>query len=116
MIGRIISTLSATRFPLSPESRTQAAISDALTAAGINHEREVWLNKSDRIDFLIAGTIGAEVKVKSASKMAIFRQLERYAKHRQLTALILVTNVPMGMPPEIDGMPVYVVNLAKAWL
>lgn len=116
MITDLVGILSSHRFPLSPESKTQAAIADALTEAGVEHAREVWLNKSDRIDFVVSGEIGLEVKVKSASRMAIYRQMERYAKHRELSALILVTNVPMGMPPEIDGMPVYVVNLAKAWM
>lgn len=115
MIHNLLALLRSHRFPLSSETKTQAEISRVLAEAGIAHEREVWLNDKDRIDF-VAGDVGIEVKVKGYSKMQIYRQMERYAKCDWLATLVLVTNVPMGMPPEIDGVPVYVVNLAKAWM
>lgn len=110
----IIRILSATRFPLSNEKLLQAAIQEEFDAAGVEHSREHRLSAEDVIDF-IAGSIGIECKVKG-SRREHYRQLERYAQHDAISELILVTNVPMGMPPEINGKPVYIFNLAKAWL
>lgn len=115
MIDHIIRTLSSRRFSLTNEKKTQEEIEASLTAAGIRNAREVRLGDGDIIDFVIEGSIGAEVKIKGG-KMDIFRQCQRYARHNALSALILVTNVPTGFPKEINGKPVYVVNLARAWL
>lgn len=115
MISRALSALRSTRFPLSDEKRLQAAISDAFTATGIEHEREVRLSDKDIIDFLLPGGLGIEVKIKGG-KREIYFQVQRYAQHDQITALILATNVPMGFPPLVNGKPVYVHNFAMAWL
>lgn len=113
-IQTIIRLLQSRRFTLSDEKRLQAEIDEVLTDSGIEHEREYRLDAGSIIDFFIDG-IGAEIKVKGG-RSEIFRQLERYAAFDEVKQLILVTNVPMGCPPEINGKPVYVVNLAKAWL
>ncbi|AMX93707.1 MULTISPECIES: hypothetical protein [Mesorhizobium] len=113
-VQQIIGLLAGIRLPLSDEKRLQAAISDEFTLADIPHEREVRLSPEDVIDFM-CGEIGIEVKIKGG-KRAIFHQVERYAQHDSIKELILVSNVAMGFPPEINGKPVYFHNLAKAWL
>lgn len=115
MIDDILRILTSRRFSLTNEKKTQEEIESALTEAGIRCVREVRLGDGDIIDFLIEDSIGAEVKIKGG-KMQIFRQVERYAQRDSISSLILVTNVPTGFPEEINGKPVYVVNLAKAWL
>lgn len=110
----IVSLLSRLRLPLSDEKRLQTAIAEAFDGASVVYEREVRLNAQDVIDFVV-GTIGIEVKIKGA-KRAIYHQVERYAKHESIKELILVSNVAMGFPPEVEGKPVYVVNLGRAWL
>lgn len=110
----IMRLINGRRFSLSDEKKLQAEIEIELTAAGIDHKREHRLDDRNIIDFMI-GTIGAEVKIKGA-KLNIYRQVERYAGFDAIKRLILITNVAMGMPPLINGKPVYVVNLAKAWL
>lgn len=110
----LVSLLRGQGFRLTNERRLQGDLSEFLSGMGIEHVREVSLGTLGVIDFTI-GTIGLEVKVKD-SRMKIYRQMSRYAQHRELSALILATNVPMGFPPEIEGMPVYVVNLSRAWL
>ena len=112
--AQVISLLSRLRLPLSDEKKLQAALAEEFDRAGIVHEREARLSVGDVTDFLI-GRMVVEVKIKGA-KRAIYRQLERYALHDAVQELVLVTNVPMGMPEEINGKPVYVLNLAKAWL
>lgn len=113
-VDEIIAVLRPLRLPLSDENRLQASMADAFSAAALALEREVRLSAEDIIDFFGEG-IGIEAKIKGG-KMAIYRQLERYAKHDRIEQLILVTNVPTGMPTEIDGKPIYVHNLAMAWL
>ena len=48
--------------------------------------------------------------------MDVFRQLKRYAAHDEVNELVLVTNLSMGLPPEIDGKPTYYASLGVAWL
>lgn len=92
----------------------QAAIAEELDHAGLDYGREHRLSDRDVIDFRI-GDVGVEVKIKG-SKRSIYHQMERYAEHEVLRELILVSNVPMGFPPSLNGKPVYFLNLAKAWL
>ncbi|AZO29341.1 hypothetical protein [Mesorhizobium sp. M1B.F.Ca.ET.045.04.1.1] len=110
----IMGFLSRLRLPLSTEVKLQLAIAEEFNAAGVNYEREVQLSPEDRPDFMI-GDVAIEVKIKG-SKRAIFHQVERYAQHAKVRELILISNVAMGFPPEINGKPVYFHNLAKAWL
>lgn len=115
MINRIFSCLSVRRISLSSEKKTQEEIATAFDECGIPYEREFRLSDKDIVDFLVDSRIATEIKIKG-SKMGIFRQMERYAEHDAVKELILVTNVPTGFPPEVNGKSVYVLNLAKAWL
>lgn len=115
MIQKIFDCLSLRRLPLNNEKRTQEEIAAAFDECGISYEREFRLSGSDIVDFLCDGSIATEIKIKGA-KMAIFRQVERYAKHDAVKELLLVTNVPTGFPKEVNGKPVYILNLARAWL
>lgn len=110
----LFTVLSRTKFPATPEKDVQAAVADALTDAGIAFEREVRLNDHDIIDFLVAG-VGIEVKIKGARR-AIYRQLQRYAESDAVKSLVLLSSVAMGLPPEIDGKPVTILSLGRAWL
>lgn len=107
--------LSQIRFSLHDEKRTQAEISSSLAAAGIPHQREFRLSNRDIVDFMIDGRLAMEIKIKGRRR-DIFHQMERYAAHDIVQQLILVTNVPMGFPPSVNGKQVFVLNLAKAWL
>lgn len=112
----VVTAIRAARCDLSDEKRTQADIAEALTAAGIPFEREFRLAAGDIVDFLAYGAIAVEVKLKGAAKRSIFRQLKRYAEHDAVQAIVLVTNLSMGMPAEIAGKPAYYVSLGRAWL
>lgn len=113
-VDDVLIALRGQRLPLSDEKKLQASIAVLFEAAALPLEREVRLSPSDIIDFFGEG-IGIEVKIKGG-KRDIYHQLERYAKHDAVEQLILVTNVPIGMPPEIEGKPIYVHSIAKAWL
>lgn len=114
----IVAALSRARLDLSFEIATQdgveAVLRELLGAGAV--QREYVLGPQDRPDFLVHGCIAIEVKIKGARKRLVFRQLTRYAAHERVTALILVTNLAMGLPAEIGGKPVHVVSLGRAWL
>jgi hypothetical protein len=98
--------LGNVRLDLSHESRAQEGIAAALTAAGVPFEREVVLAPTDRIDFLLPGGLGVEVKL-ACGRSPLLRQLHRYAGHDRIHALILVTADPrlQRLPPTILGKP-----------
>jgi len=116
--------LDGQRIPLTNEKRTQLAIADALTDAGITFAREVRLDgpgfwDGDReplgaIDFLI-GTLGLEVKL-SGSAPALRRQLAAYARSERIGSLLLVTARAFALPPQILGKPCTMFLLGRAWL
>lgn len=111
----ILRILRTTRVDLSDEKRAQADIAAALAATGRDIQREVRLAPGDVID-LMADDIGIEVKLKGARKRAIWGQLERYAGHDRVSALILASNLAMGVPGEVRGKPLWFVPLGRAWL
>lgn len=113
-VDEIIAVLRPLRLPLTDEKRLQAEMAERFAAAGLALEREFRLSATEVVDFFADG-IAVEVKIKGG-KMAIYRQLQRYAEHDEIKALLLVSNVPMGLPPEIEGKPAYFHNLAMAWL
>ena len=110
----VMAALRGVRMAVTVESDTQADIAAALAAAGIEARREVILDSHNRID-LMAGHVGIEVKVKGA-KRDILRQVQRYCTFPEIEALVLVTAVAMGLPREINGRPVHVHSVGRAWL
>jgi hypothetical protein len=106
--------LRSRRFRLNTEKQVQDGIEAELSSSGIVFERECRLSAADVVDFMI-GSIALEVKVKG-NTLEIFRQLERYAKHDRVTAIVLASNYAMVLPDTIEGKPTLFVNLGRAWL
>ncbi len=107
------------RFPMvyNNEAELQAEIAAALADAEVEARREVVLSDgSSRID-LLAGRVGIEVKVAGA-RDAVDRQLARYAKCEEISALVLVTTrAGHGVGRyELEGVPVFVCSLIGAGL
>lgn len=114
--GVIAKLIRAARLQMSTERVMQGSIEAALTLAKVPFAREKPLGPRDRPDFLLAdGRVVLEAKL-FYPKKAIFRQLERYAAHESVGAMILVTGTAMGMPPAIGGKPVYVVQAGMGTL
>lgn len=114
MISEILKLLSSTRFDTSNEKLVQVAVEKLFTANGIKFSREKTISKGSIIDFL-CGDTGIELKIKG-NKNYIYKQLDRYSKFEEIHALILLTSKSMGLPEEINGKQLYVVNMSKAWL
>lgn len=116
--GRLLELLERGRFDLTTEAATQAGIERLLIAdlplSAVSREHR--LGPGDRPDFLIDGRIVVEVKGPRHRAPAVQRQLERYALHPCVEAIILATSRAMHMPAQVGGVPVRVLNLGRAWL
>lgn len=114
-IEALVSIIRASRVDLSTEKRAQADLESVLQQAGVTYEREVRLSPQDIVDFLIDG-IAVELKIKSANKKDVYRQLCRYATHERVKCILLASNLSMGLPEQISGKDVYFVRLGEGWL
>jgi hypothetical protein len=111
----VVRALRQARLRVSNEGALQRSIAAVLDQIGVDYGREHRLSAADRPDFLVAGDIVIEAKVKYA-KRSIYRQLQRYAEHDNVGAIILVSNTAMGLPVAINGKPIYVVSTGMAYL
>ena len=126
LCASIVRLLSRTRVDLSSEKVMQSGIAAALATAAIPFGREYRLSGEDIPDFLIpcphelTRWVAIECKLKGRSggprKIDIYRQLERYARHPEVAAIILASNLSMGLPAEIGGKPVYAASLSMGWI
>lgn len=110
----LVRLIERLRLPLAREKVLQRELAPHLDRVGVDIRREHDLGDGDIIDFLIDG-VGLEIKIKG-QRRAIFRQCERYCGHDALQALVLATNVAMGLPSTILGKPVFVASLGRGWL
>jgi hypothetical protein len=105
----VLEHLRAFRFDASTEDTFQLAVARALQLRGAAFEREVRLSARDRIDFLLGGGIGLELKINGAPS-EVTRQLLRYAESDRISALVLVTTRALhrAMPAVLLGKPLRV--------
>lgn len=111
--------IGSARVDLTNEKATQADIHQLLTAhlpADVEVEREFSLTPADRPDFLIAGAVVIEVKVKRSDNVLTVRQLGRYAADPRVQAIILASNRAISLPAEINGKPARFVSLGRGWM
>ncbi|MEY2335108.1 hypothetical protein AAE485_15040 (plasmid) [Acidithiobacillus ferriphilus] len=113
---KIIQIIESMRLDLSDEKRLQADLEVALTNAGIQFTRESALSAHDIPDFLTDDGTTIECKLRPAQKTAVYRQLQRYASHAEVTGIVLATNLSMMLPGTINGKPAYMASLSKGWL
>jgi len=116
-IKEIFDALTKHRFVISNEKVLQLEIENIFKQKGFEFKREYYLDEENKniIDFLMSQGIGIEVKIK-ANKRAIYKQLLRYSEFEEIKSLILVTGTNTGMPKELNGKPVYILNISRAWL
>lgn len=107
--------LRGNRYRMGSEALLQQDIETLLGLRQIKFERETRLGPGERIDFLVEGGIGVEVKVRYP-KRSIFRQLVRYAEHERISSLILVSGTAMGLPTAVLGKPLFSVPLGRSAL
>lgn len=114
-LEEILSTLSKVRITAAHESDAQEQIAAALRGAGIECEREVRLGERDRVDIL-AGRIAIEVKTKPVSGSTLWRQVQRYAGHDEVEAVVVASTLyrnVAGLPEELAGTPIIPVVIGR---
>lgn len=86
------------------EAELQVEIDDLLAEEGLVVQREARLTPTDRIDFLVEGGVGIEVKTQGA-RNSVLAQLIRYAQSDQVNELVLVTTRygHCNIPPVLNG-------------
>lgn len=114
LMGQLVHFVESNRCPLNDEKKTQVQLESIFQEAGHPVTREHHLSEKDIPDFMIAG-VAVEVKIKG-QRMAIYRQLERYAAHDDVQGIVLVTSVCMSLPSTICGKPARVASLSRGWL
>lgn len=117
-IELLLDFLQHQRLDAAREKRAQSQLNDALLEGGWSFEREYRLSERDIVDFMVVVgdcRIALELKARSQRKR-IFRQLERYAQHENVNALVLLTGTAMSLPETIKGKPAYLSSLGAGWL
>jgi alkanesulfonate monooxygenase SsuD/methylene tetrahydromethanopterin reductase-like flavin-dependent oxidoreductase (luciferase family) len=116
MIEDIAAAIRSRRFRYVDEDRLQRGIAAALIADGFTVEREHRLDRWNRLDMLVDGRIGVEVKI-AGSRAEVRRQIERYLRH-DIEGVVLVTSRSshVRVPALLRGKPVEVVCLNGAGL
>ena len=112
----LVRLIQRQRLDLSDEKSLQAQLADVFSSNGIEFEREKVLSPRDIPDFMVSGGIVIECKLRGARKMDVYKQLCRYAEHASVRSLVLASNLSLGLPPEINGKPVFCASFSKGWL
>lgn len=89
--ARVVATILKCGFRGGAEFDLHNAVAYALTFANIFHVLEYELSKRDRVDFFLPSMgLAIECKVDGGTAEVV-RQLDRYASHDVVRALLLVT-------------------------
>lgn len=115
LAGFVKDLVQRSRISLSDEKSAQGDIEALLDAHEVPFTREYRLNGTDIADFLLKNGLAIEVKLRG-SKMAVFRQIERYARYPRVTGVLLVSNLAMGLPEEVFGKPLFFASLGRGWV
>lgn len=114
-VQAILEVLENVRITARHEDEAQEQIQEALTAAGIDCEREVRLSTRDRVDVL-AGRVVIEVKTSPTQVERLWRQVQRYADHDEVDAVIVASTLfrnLVRLPDELAGTPVIGINIGR---
>lgn len=109
-ITAIYRALTGRRYRPVNETRVQHDVAIALADTGLHVAAEHRLSSRDRPDFIVAGRIAVEVKIKGSTN-DVLRQLARYAQHHTVAAVILATTsrrLAATAPTTLSGKPVQV--------
>lgn len=113
----LVGLIRRSRLDLSSEKRLQEDLAGVLERSNVVFARETRLNAEDIPDFFLPGGIVIECKMRGkARKIDVYHQLERYAQHDQVEAIILATNLSIGLPSSLCGKPLYFASLSAGWI
>jgi hypothetical protein len=86
----LIELLGRFRFTAPSEAELQRSVENVLVGARVAFEREAILTPQERIDFLIEGGVGLELKI-GGSVIAIARQVQRYCRIEKVSEVVLAS-------------------------
>jgi len=119
-LARLVLALERAMVDLQSEERTRRDLAKFLRTEGFDAVPEYDLGEAGRIDFAVrfpelAGWfVGIEVKLaRGTTPMQVYRQVERYADHREIAAIVLTTTIAMTLPTLIGGKPARLVPLGR---
>ena len=111
-IANLVELLRSHRFRFSSEEELQSMVERVLKEAGIPHQRERELGSAGRIDFLVGGDIGVEIKTKG-SPTQVAAQVLRYCERDEIACVVLFTaRMTLGnlLPEEAHGKTIVTVG------
>ena len=114
VFNQVCSALKGRKLPLENEKVLQGRMEEIFTESAVEFDREFWLDKESKPDFMIDG-VAVEVKI-TGSRLEIYRQVQRYAKHEAVKAIILVTNKSIGTIVLHENKPFKLIALNRSWL
>jgi hypothetical protein len=97
------------------EFRLQEMIAEKLTEASLEFKKEYKLAARNRIDFLVDGGIGIEVKKGRPNRTQVLKQLERYAAFEEISAVILVVERNVYIPDIVNSKRCILFGLNRLW-
>lgn len=98
------------------EHALQRGIAGRFDADGISYSKEHKLGARNRIDFLIPGGVGVEVKKGKPNSAEVQAQVERYCGFAAVTELVLVVERSVfEYKQSANGKPVHYIALNKLW-
>lgn len=108
----LLAAIRGTRFRYVNEDDLQRGLAMVFQTAGIKHEREVILSPQCRIDFMVDGELGIEVKI-DGSVSDLGYQVLRYLQHDSVKGVVVVTTRSghRDLPPTLNDKPIWVVYL-----
>jgi len=103
-MNELVAILRSYSFRCVNEAELQGAVKTVLSTAKIAYEREVSLSPRERVDFLIAGGIALELKVRTNGK-ALMEQAARYAASERVNSILIASTDHRGLslPSTING-------------
>jgi hypothetical protein len=116
-VNDLATLMRSHRFNWGCEGDLQEGIRRVLVKASVPFKREFPLGDAGRIDFLVCGSIGLEVKVEGSNSQVV-RQIQRYAERPEISEIVVVTAraVHLNLPSTLRGKRVTVVCLWEAAL
>ena len=115
-IEKVLSALGDLRIGItSDEFQIQSMVEAVLAGCNIPFEKEYRLAPRNRIDFLIDGGIGLEVKRGKPNKVQVTKQLQRYASFEEVKAIVLVVDRTVSIPTQVHGKPCILFGLNRLW-
>ncbi len=117
-MNEVIEALQALRIgKIFEEYDLQNKIAAIFDTSGIKYEKERQLSAGSRVDFLTQKGVAVEVKKGKPNRTRLAEQINRYAEHQEVKAVVIVVETSLREPitRTSNGKPCAVVGLQKLW-